>query len=143
MCLVWPIICADHSPLIKGHRLSVLLCRLLLCTFTSASFYFLPPFLALSAYHLLLLFLDSPPTSITNLSCLPPFSKKLLPPTLDILPNLAQTTIGNTPHSPELLPADFVRIVPSKKHAMLHSVTINVTVHRCQCGATCHCIGSE
>ena len=93
--------------------------------------------------HLLLLFLDSPPTSITYLSCLLPFSKKLLPPTLDILPNLAQTTIGISPHSSELFPADFVRIVPFKKHAMLHSVTINVTVHRCQCGATCHCIGSK
>ena len=41
------------------------------------------------------------------------------------------------------MPADFVLIVPFKKHAMLQSFTINVTVYRCQCGATCHCIGSE
>ena len=32
MCLVWPIICADHSQLIKGHLLSLLRRRLLLCT---------------------------------------------------------------------------------------------------------------
>ena len=48
MCLAWPIICADHSPLIKCHRRLLLLCRLPLCTLTSASFYFLPPPLALS-----------------------------------------------------------------------------------------------
>ena len=32
MCLVWPIICSDHSQLIKGHLLSLLRRRLLLCT---------------------------------------------------------------------------------------------------------------